>query len=213
MEELELIVDGYVFGNEEDAKRAGEESQRVTLLKVKIDYADLAAVHSVYEKAIANHVFITPIGISFLRELRDQLADSEYAAELSAIPVPTICVDMTKDETAEGSEDAELSELARLRVRSDSLSERLERTKKSQKRVSDSLRMSKLLNVALVVIVILLFVITLTGENANALNYKRVLEDKYASWEEELTQRENALRQQENNQSVNQEEGAENGTD
>ena len=52
-------------------------------------------------------------------------------------------------------------------------------------------------NVILVVLVILLFAITLTGENANIINYRNAIVNEYSDWEDELTQRELIVREKE----------------
>ena len=54
-----------------------------------------------------------------------------------------------------------------------------------------------ILNVFLVLLVIAMFAITLTGKNPNILNYERALTDQYAGWEQELTEREAAVREKE----------------
>ena len=38
---------------------------------------------------------------------------------------------------------------------------------------------------------------TLNGENANALNYRKAIQNQYASWEQELTEREKAVKEKE----------------
>ena len=57
--------------------------------------------------------------------------------------------------------------------------------------------MSVMLNVVLVIAVIAMFVITLTSDQPNVLNYERALTNRYASWEQELTEREQAVREKE----------------
>ena len=48
-----------------------------------------------------------------------------------------------------------------------------------------------------------MFVITLTGNNPTILNYEQKLQNKYAGWEQELTERENAVREKERELSLN----------
>jgi hypothetical protein len=59
------------------------------------------------------------------------------------------------------------------------------------------LRYSILGNVILVILVIALFAIAITGENANAINYRRAIQNEYSEWEQELTERENTVREKE----------------
>ena len=49
----------------------------------------------------------------------------------------------------------------------------------------------------LVIVVIILFAITLTGENANVINYRNAIENEYSQWEDELTERELIVREKE----------------
>ena len=49
----------------------------------------------------------------------------------------------------------------------------------------------------MIVLVIAMFVITLTADQPNILNYVRALLNKYATWEQELTEREAAVRERE----------------
>ena len=53
------------------------------------------------------------------------------------------------------------------------------------------------LNILLVLAVCAMFTIALNSENPNILNYERAVRDKYASWEQELTQREQTIREKE----------------
>jgi len=45
--------------------------------------------------------------------------------------------------------------------------------------------------------VIGMFAVAYTSEHPNILNYERVIVDKYASWEQDLTEREDAIREKE----------------
>ena len=50
---------------------------------------------------------------------------------------------------------------------------------------------------SLVVALIAMLVIAVVSDNPNILNYERVLQDKYASWEKELDEREELIREKE----------------
>ena len=51
--------------------------------------------------------------------------------------------------------------------------------------------------VFLIILVILMFVITIKSNNPNILNYKEAIINEYASWEEELNAREEAIKEKE----------------
>ena len=53
------------------------------------------------------------------------------------------------------------------------------------------------LNIVLAILVIVMFVISTTGSRPTILNYEKALQNRYASWEQELNDRENAVREKE----------------
>ena len=54
-----------------------------------------------------------------------------------------------------------------------------------------------MINLFLAALVIAMFAITLKSDNPNILNYKNVIVNQYASWEQELSEREQAVREKE----------------
>ena len=46
----------------------------------------------------------------------------------------------------------------------------------------------------LIVVIVAMFIITAKSDNPNVLNYERVLQDKYATWAEDLAEKEEELR-------------------
>ena len=53
------------------------------------------------------------------------------------------------------------------------------------------------LNVLLAICVLAMFIIALKGETPNIINYKNNIINQYSSWEQELTERENTVREKE----------------
>ena len=72
-------------------------------------------------------------------------------------------------------------------------------TKKQEKKKEHVgfLFISVVLNIGLIIAVIIMFWIATNTDNPNILNYETVLTNKYATWEQELTEREAAVRQAE----------------
>ena len=58
-------------------------------------------------------------------------------------------------------------------------------------------RYSLFMNIVLIAMVIAMFILTLTSDSPNVVNYRTKLEDEYASWEQQLTEREQDLRKRE----------------
>lgn len=174
----ENIAAGFVFQTPEDAALASQEEKRVLLLRQHLEEADTDTILGVYNKAIADRVFKTPVGISYVSELRQRLLDmGKKPEELALIP---LFQDYTKT----------------VRTTSEPATKRVEASPKKDplKELKNKHRISVLLNIALVILVIGMFFIAKTSDNPNVINYENALVDKYSSWEQELQQREEAVR-------------------
>ena len=72
--------------------------------------------------------------------------------------------------------------------------------KKKQEKASGQPRLmmySVILNILLAMAVAAMFAIAVNGKSPNILNYEKAITNRYASWEQELTERENAVREKE----------------
>ena len=69
-EKKEFIVDGFQFSNLKDAEAARNEQDKVKLLDSRLDYDHPEQVRIIYEKAIQNRIFKTPIGYTYLHTLQ-----------------------------------------------------------------------------------------------------------------------------------------------
>ena len=72
-----------------------------------------------------------------------------------------------------------------------------ERRKKELQEKQHQLRLSLIVNAVLVLGLIAMFFIALRSEQPNILNYEKNIKDRYAAWEQELTEREPAVRKME----------------
>lgn len=180
-EEVSLSVEGFHFYTEKDAQLARTEKQRIEYLEERIDYSAPESILYVYEKSIHERLFRTPVGIGYLRKLRDFLLAQP---EIDSERVADIPLYMAFD-----GELREQTSPARTRV---APSKKRDRDKEKERFL-----ISVILNVALVCTVIAMFVISFLSEQPNIVNYERALTSKYASWEQELTEREQVIRQRE----------------
>lgn len=169
----ELVVDGYRFSNMEDADLARLELEKIRALESRMDYHNGEMVLSVYNRAIMNRTFQTPVGCNYLLKLRAYLLDTGVAKEneLKAVPLHV-----------QFSGKAKRQEAYR---QTSSAKEEKEHT------VSvGAFRISVALNVIMVLLVAAMFLITVYSDNPNILNYKSQIINEYASWEQELRARE-----------------------
>ncbi|SFB69000.1 hypothetical protein [Butyrivibrio sp. YAB3001] len=171
-----LIVDGIQFTSETDAQKAVLDASKVKLLKSRININKVGDVKAVYEKAIENKIFKTPVGWMFLMDLRNRLL-SAGMSEDDVLPLP-MEVSFTRH-----------SALENLNVK--------QRIKPEKNNAQFKIIFPIVLNVFLILLVVLMFVINLNSESDNILNYKSNVTNRYASWEQDLKEREKKVREAE----------------
>lgn len=173
----ELIVEGYRFANMEDADLARLELEKIRALEGRMDYQNGEMVLGVYNRAIMNRTFQTPVGCQYLLKLRDYLLKTGVAREneLRAVPLQT-----------QFSGKAKRQETYRRNSSADKEKERMV--------PAWSFRISVVINVILTLLVAVMFLITVYSDNPNILNYKTQIVNEYASWEQELRAREREVR-------------------
>ena len=75
-DKTDWVVEGFQFATETDASLAKNEQLRIERLESKLDYDNPQMVYAVYNKAIENRVFKTPVGYDFLKRLQDTLKEN-----------------------------------------------------------------------------------------------------------------------------------------
>lgn len=181
-EKEEWTVSGFQFGSEKDAKQAKGEELKIQKLEEKMDYHNPQMVFMVYKKAIENRIFKTPVGYEYLKQLQKTLKESPLIRE-EVLPIPVNQVYNLRDSTAP-------------------VIEKVKGTKKPKKppKVKQEFftrKTSICMNIILVLLIGVMMFITTTGTRPNILNYEKVLQNRYAAWEQELEQRESELREKE----------------
>ena len=164
------VVSGFAFYSEKDARLAEQERQKIAYLDKRIDRTNLESVLVIYKKALDDRVFRTPVGLEYLRELQGELKAEQdlLGEEIPPIPLWTNFAD-TREKTSP----------ARRRIKP-----------APEENKNTTFRLSLIMNIAM-------FIITLNSDQPNVLNYERNLQNKYATWEQELTQREQTVREKE----------------
>jgi len=182
MEKERVTALGYEFACLDDAILAQSEMKKIEYLKLHLDKGDAQTVKALYDKAIDEKFFKTPVGIAFLTEMREYLIGTlDYSEEeVQAIPLY-----MFYDTTGKDAGKT---------------------TEKKKKEPVGLLFISVVLNIALIAGVIWMFWIATHTDNPNILNYETVLTDRYASWDQELTERERQVRIMERELGINTED-------
>ncbi|MBQ9141897.1 MAG: hypothetical protein IJX63_08930 [Lachnospiraceae bacterium] len=181
-------AEGFLFLNGEDAALADKERKQVEYLEKHLDYKNAEQVLSVYQKLIEERTFKTPVGTIYLKHLQNYLLNKAYIAKerVTAIPV---------DEPCDRAGRAPREKLQSVRVAA----------KRRQEQQATNHKISVILNFVLIAVILVMFWMTMQSETPNMVNYRVALENKYATWEQELTEREQEVRAKELELKISQE--------
>lgn len=175
----DFCVDGYRFGSIEDAKEAQVEKIKADYFNTRLQGKNVESMLAVYDKVLDDKIFETPIGWEYLKRMQRDLRRNGLSEE-QIRPIPMYV-------TFSHKEDMSSQAVIRERVRPS-------RKKSEEKK---KLQLSVMVNILLLILVAAMFYITLNSKNPNIINYKRAIENEYASWEQELTERESVIREKE----------------
>ncbi len=167
---------GHTFDDEKQLIAAKKEAEAVEYLRAKTDFGNMNNLIKLYNRILDRDMMETVVGIEFLKEIRETLIGSGMFTEEQVRPVPL------------------LPEVKKLKKRQETQKRSKERTL-----LERSERQNTILKVVcffLVVLVIGMFAIVLTGTRSPlAIRYEEQILNKYASWAEELQEKEDYLRE------------------
>ncbi|MGN0374410.1 MAG: hypothetical protein ACI4EN_02840 [Butyrivibrio sp.] len=176
------IVGGYQFESREEYETALQEKKGVEYLDSQADYKDIGKVFNMYCELLDKGIFYTPVGLDYLRKLRSYLAAS---GKIDKNKIPPLLVPSGNKKQSARIE----------RYISGKYSEKVKELDKKIKKEKNKSRTSILLNIILFLMIIGMFFILSTSSNPTILNYERVIQDKYASWADDLKDKEKELRE------------------
>ncbi len=176
------IIDGYSFVSSRDVKLAIKEKNAIEKIKDSINIQNTESVYETYNKLVLKNYFVTPVGMSFLHEMRDYLKQFYEETELK----PIVVVD--RRPKVEDDFKLELNY------------KQLEKLKQENARLNSIKQKLVIAVVSMFIIIMGMLFIVVTNENLGYFNAEEKVLNKYASWqerlenwEEELIQREEAL--------------------
>lgn len=170
---------GFDFYTARDAKLAEAEQRKVDYLEERIDYTRPESILHVYDKAIHEQIFRTPVGVMYLKKLQDFLLKQPQIDPGRIKAIPLYDTYATEQRTQSNPDQPSAQ------------------TIRKREAAATRFQISVVLNVLLILAVCAMFAISLSSEQPNIFNYERALLDKYSSWEQELSQREQIVRDKE----------------
>lgn len=187
-----LTVQGFRFSTLADAKTAEEEYKKMVYISQRMNKDNPEEILAIYHKMIENGLFVTPVGVDFLMRVREFLVECGSIEPERIRPIETGSLFTQRARNEARAE-------ARPRVTTDLVAE--------NKNLKRKYYIALAVAIISVCLVAAMFVVARSSDNPNILNYKNAIENQYAEWEESLTEREQALKEKEK------EETAENGQD
>lgn len=183
-------VGGFLFLSKDEAEKAKKEQDGVKYIRSKTDMDKPEMVLEIYNKMIEQNLFETAVGYSYLKELQEYLMTIPFMnnEDVRSIPIkhPEIEKEIRK-------------ERIKHREQHKTMKNKLEEVKKTSCNsvLGQKYKLSMMINLILILSVIGMFFISMTSSNPTILNYEAKLLDKYAAWEQELTEREQEIRAKE----------------
>ena len=181
----DLTVSGYIFSTHDDAEIARNEIKKIAYIESRMDMTNMTVVYGIYNKALENRTFQTPVGLEFMHKLHDLLVSSGMKEEIKPIPLFTT---FRRIDLSESNKPVR-------RV--------ITQKEREEQKIRVKYRNSVLISAILFVMVIVLFIITYTGSTPNILNYKTAITNEYAEWEADLSRREAEVREKERELNIN----------
>lgn len=218
MAETERMINGITFTTTEEYLQAKKELAGIAYVKENNDMSNDQTVLALYNKFVQKDVFHTQIGYEFLKGLQERLMRS---AEIDKSQVAKLPIRDFGDDEKDEKEDlyikqekkpeknvekkvkqaapktATKKKAAKPETKKKPLmyleAEHAPKPQSELEVVRSKYKWSVFLNVLLVIVIIIMAYITLNSNHVNILNYETKLQDKYASWAQELQEQEVAL--------------------
>lgn len=173
-------VNGYNFSSLKDKEEALEEYKKAEYFNEKTKGRKAQSLLAAYDMILDQRIFKTPVGWEYLRKMQERLMQDGIPKE-QIRPIPMYI---------------HFSYRASMELEGSVIRQQLEMPREKNIR-KEHFYMSIGANIFLVLLVIVMFVITLKSDNPNILNYEKAVVNRYASWDQELTERENKIREKE----------------
>lgn len=198
--EQKFIVDGFVFETEKQASQAKKELEGVRYIKENLDMNNPTAVLGIYNRILRERMFATPVGYNFLRELQEYLFASPVIRNKEIHPIDfSPVVERAKQDDKEAIRLQKTKAKERYKEK-----EKLRKENKKQKLIEEKksdtgkykqlFYNSMLVNVALLIVIVAMFLLVHFSDIPTIINYENKLIDRYEDWEQQLKEREERIR-------------------
>ena len=185
-------IDGFLFEDEATAELAKNELEGIRFIKERTALDNAEVVLKLYNKLLEQKLFVTPVGIRFMVELQNVLLNSTFVAREEILPIAVDSM-VLKKELTEAEENVSKKGI-------------VANVKKAAKKVDDKVEgnyktpfyVALFFAIVFALSVMGMFVITkASANNINIINYRNEILNEYATWEQELQEKEAELKARE----------------
>ena len=172
-DDKQYILEGYRFNSEEEVKLAKADLLKINQIEDKMDYRNPHMMLAVYNKIIESRLLKTPIGYNYLKNIQKHIVDNPLInEEIQPIQIEPF------------------------------IQQKESERKTTQKIIIDPRdrmikKVSLIINAIFLILIIGMFIISSTSNKPTIINYEQTIQNKYASWEQELKEREAVIREKE----------------
>lgn len=185
----EAVIGGFIFENEAEAEQAAKEADGIRYVKSKTDMNDPKMVLQIYNKMVGQNLFETAVGFAYLKDLQDYLTASPYIVKDEILPIPV--------GRKAFEEDSQKKQKTSENAQSQQGEGEQKPLGKQEAGYRKKFRITLFFAVILAVSMVGMFIIAANSNSLNILNYENELINRYAQWEQELADREAAVRERE----------------
>ncbi|MBQ9392298.1 MAG: hypothetical protein IJU02_08935, partial [Lachnospiraceae bacterium] len=184
-------------------EEALKEQEAIEYVNKQLNFDDTKSLLALYNQMVTRRMFHTEVGFSYLKSIQDYLMKSDVdPAVIESIPIASseaeIDSNSYNNDSSESKEEQSKEKRTNNRHNDDIKAKNRER-----KLISKNKRLMKLsvsfivISIVLVITIGAMFIIANTSNNPTIINYEEVLQNKYASWEQDLQKREADLEKKE----------------
>ena len=185
-----VSIGGFSFENKDEAEQAKKEIEGIRYIKTKTNMSDPEVILQVYNKMIGQKLFETAVGYSYLKDLQEYLTTIPFIKNEDILPIPVTHPRLEESLKKQKREIAQKERVRAVRARQREKNLAKIDRKALETESSGKLKISLCVNAILVVCVVAMFAMALTSDSPTIV-------DRYASWEQELTEREKAVSEKE----------------
>lgn len=180
------VVEGFAFASENEAEVAKKEREGIRYIKEKTNMSTPDMVLQIYNKMVREKMFVTSVGYAYLFDLQEYLRTNPTIKDEDILPIEV--VHPTLQESLK-------EEKQKHQVQMQELKKKTAKKPLTDAALQGKYKLSLLVNLILTISVVAMFLISATSGHPTILNYEEELLNHYSAWEQELTEREAALRE------------------